>query len=275
LTPDAVYAVRCNENYIDVKAALENERSYVRAAALKANIITMYRCIAKHPVMILAGFSANDIKEATTRSIEAAVNRATVLRPATGNRMMDIGGVNGYDPLFRMTGPDDVIAAFAARALPTQHFHTKKYHVDGCSVAHAYMSAEEVQEARKHVLIEEVGNIVSSRKASQQLTLRDNNLNPASLLRLGLKLQDAGAGVYMRTYGTLRVTLTETVTAATHTWLKTLLPTMHNTVAMGALVKFTQDAWLSVVAAVAEPFTVADALWQMTPLRRNTSKQKQ
>jgi superoxide dismutase len=80
--------------------------------------------------------------------------------------MIDIGRVNGYDPLFRMTGPDDVINTFAARALPAQHFHTKKYHLDRCNVAHAYMSAEEVQEARKHVLIEEVGNIVSSRKAS-------------------------------------------------------------------------------------------------------------
>jgi hypothetical protein len=126
------------------------------------------------------------MKEATTSSIEAAVNRATVMQPATGNRMIDIGRVNGYDPLFRLTGPDDVINTFAARALPAQHFHTKKYHLDGCNVAHAYMSAEEVQEARKHVLIEEVGNIVSSRKASH---LRDNNLNPASLLRLGLKLQ--------------------------------------------------------------------------------------
>jgi hypothetical protein len=66
--------------------------------------------------------TASDMKEATTSSIEAAVNRATVMRPATGNRMIDIGRVNGYDPLFRMTGPDDVINTFAARALPAQHF---------------------------------------------------------------------------------------------------------------------------------------------------------
>jgi hypothetical protein len=36
-----------------------------------------------------------------------------IVRPPTGNRMMDIGGVNGYDPLYRMTSPDDVINTFA------------------------------------------------------------------------------------------------------------------------------------------------------------------
>jgi hypothetical protein len=67
LSPEAVYAARCNENYTDVKAALENGRSYVRAAALKAQVITIYRCIAKPPVIILSGFAVNEIKDAATR----------------------------------------------------------------------------------------------------------------------------------------------------------------------------------------------------------------
>lgn len=51
--PQEVYAVRLNENYNDVEAALNGERTYVRIAMLRARRLAIIKNPGAHPLMLL------------------------------------------------------------------------------------------------------------------------------------------------------------------------------------------------------------------------------
>jgi hypothetical protein len=226
LSPDARFAVRCNENYADVKACLENERAYVRQAALKAENILMYRCVAKHPVLVMSAFREVDIKVGATRAIESAVARAITIRPPTGARRIDLGEVvTNQDPMHRLTGPLEALNAYAASAEAHHHYRVKDSHMERAGVAHAYLNETELAKAKESVLVEAVRHITASEQSPFQLTLRDKTQSCDALLKIGIQLQTGyGALCTLRTYGTLRVTFPEAVDASTYKWLKERLP---------------------------------------------------
>jgi hypothetical protein len=222
----SIFAVRCNDIYEDCKAAFEGERGYVRQALLRAQEITFFRCIAKHPIIIMANFEAFEIKDANKRAIESAVDRTRTVRAITGARPLALNASLNIPTteLFRLTGPAEAVAEFAASATAAMHFTARESHVKGAAVGHCYLSPEEAAEVAKTVLIEKVRHIISSCETARQLTLRKADVAADHLLEIGLRLQELGALTHLRTYGTLRITMPSAVTKETVDIIKTACP---------------------------------------------------
>jgi hypothetical protein len=225
LNADAMYAIRTNDAYHDAKAGMENERSYVRKACFKANEITFYRCVQKHPIFIVRNFAAEDIKEGNKRAIDCAVARCSTVRPQGKQAFQIDDAIFAGVSRFRITGPTHALAEIAALAQANHHFCVKESHVKGASVAHAYYDEETARLVGQFALIDKVNSILTSEHASQQVTLR-GDIPAEQLLAIGLTLQQWGCATTLRTYGTLRVTFPDVVTGETYKKLKTEFPQM-------------------------------------------------
>lgn len=225
LTPDACYAVRLNEPYEDFKAAAENERAYVRQAIFKAQELTFYRCVQKHPILIMRNFAPQDIKDGGKRAVDCAVNRCVIVRPK-GKQAFQIDDSAFCDhKRYRITGPTDVLQDIASTAGFENHFHVKASHVQGASVAHAYYTEEEAKLVGEHALITEISTILTSEKANHQVTLR-GTLTCDEVLTIGLTLQKWDCSTTFRTYGTLRVTFRQEVTGEVYKKIKETFPNL-------------------------------------------------
>lgn len=226
LDPDAIYAARANDAYVDFKACVESERSYIRKAIFKAQEITFYRCVQKHPIIILRNFAVEDIKQGNKRAVDCAVERCSTVRPQ-GQKAFQIDdavfeGVSRY----RITGPTEVLQHLAFMAGPHHHFSVKESHIKGASVAHAYYDEAGARTVAEFACIDKVNSILTSENASQQVTLRGTDISCEQLLQVGLTLQKWGCATTFRTYGTLRVTFPEIVTGDNYKKVKEAFPNM-------------------------------------------------
>lgn len=217
LSPDSFFAVRCNEAYMDVRAALENERAYVRKALLQANHITFYRCAGSNPVLVMHTFDPQAI-EGEGRAIDLAAQRCTTITPQ--KRRVEIPNAAQEVKHHRLTGTNECIIEAQALMPRTCYLAVKPSHLEGCSVAHAYLNEEQLLEVKKVVLVEEHFNIISSQNQNFQVTMRDNAASTTRLIEVGLEIQKKGALTTMRTSGTLRVTLPTELTSETFNALK-------------------------------------------------------
>jgi hypothetical protein len=317
----------------------------VRKALLRAQEIFFHRCVNKHPVIIMRNFAGFDIKEAGTRAIDSAVRRCITVRPRAIKKV-DLGDVFTTPPLYRLTGPTEAITTFASFAKPQNHFNVKASHVEGASVAHAYLDEEFLRVAAEYVLVERMSNIINSANADRQVTLRGKDLHCTQLLQIGIQLQQLDCTVTLRTYGTLRITLPATVTQDDYTRLKKTFPNVQvytdtpinawadsttannptktttpevlaaqadgftvvrfatdtpphpdifqriadkfngslvqacsdkfNAAAMACIIKFDPQAWnaVSLVVDAREFFEINGSVWQMTPIRDHSKKQR-
>ena len=223
LTCDSRYAVSANEKYKDVKALLENERAYIRRALLHAQEIHIYYVFGKNPVVIMGNFVAEPIKE-EGRAIEAALKRTIEVRPEKVHRF-EIPLESANRPvLYRIVGKAESIAKLANASKPDMHFCSKDHHVPRLAQAHAYLKPEDFNEKYFAVyMFEQVENITTSRYAAHQVTLRKQNATIEELFQIAEKLQLYKAYVFLRTHGTLRVTLPRVVDAECVLSLRALL----------------------------------------------------
>lgn len=223
LQHDSVYAVRLNEGYLDAKAALENERAYVRAAALRAGCLIFYRCMGKNPILIMSSFEDKTIRDGN-RAIEAAVDRTRTVRPAKVNRIET--GLAEDTTFVRICGPEKVLQIIAKTASQRGHqADIKQHHVQGSFYMNLHVAPGKISDKlRSKVLITHVHDIISSRLADQQLTLRRNGATLEETMNIATDLQTLGARTHLRTNGTIRVTLTEKVTPKFTADLKAAYP---------------------------------------------------
>lgn len=218
LAPSSWFAVRLNERYHDTAAALEGERSHVRNAALRAEHIIMHPCWKKNPVLLLGLFAAEPIESGNDRLLDACKKRAVLLE--TTRHRIDVGPLD-EGTRYRITGPTEAITKYNATAGASMHFSSKPSHIEGATVATAILTAEQAQQAAREVLVEKTDNILRSNNADRQLTLRKSGVDSNVLLHIGLSLQKShGALVYLRSYGSLRITLPTAITPATITAIR-------------------------------------------------------
>jgi hypothetical protein len=218
LGTEDIYAVRCNENYVDIKAVLENERAYVRMALFRATKIFFYRCVGKQPLILMGHFDATAIKDGS-RAIEAAVLRTT---EAKSQKCLRIEVQKPVDPrdkknlsrkLFRVIGSAENVASFVKECQPFHYASAKPHFVPGVMVAHAFLCEEALLDFKtfpslyKTLLFEKVDNIVSSSNSAKQLTLRNPAASIDDVAAVGLRLQEYGCFATLRSNGTLRITI--------------------------------------------------------------------
>lgn len=222
MTTADVYAVRLNENYLDFKAAAENERSYVRYALLRARMLLFYFSAAKQPILIVGDFAGAPIKEANQRSVDAAVLRCVYVRPIRFHKSEVLSAKLPSFSLFRLVGPSNFITNFASAAPKHYHVNVKDHHVPGFAIAHAFMPAEDIDFSTvDDIMYENMLNIISSGNHAKQLTLRKEGATAEEVMSLAGALQgEIGATVTLRTHGVLRVTMPEDVTYETLDVLK-------------------------------------------------------
>jgi hypothetical protein len=212
LAADATYAVRLNEAYTDVKAALENERAYVRAAALKAGRIVFYPCIGKNPVMVLSGFEEKPIREGN-RAMEAAVGRAVTVRPQKAHRLET---AMTHDTVFvRVCGQQALISKLAKHAASHgRPIDVKQHHVEGAFFANLHVHPEKLTaKITSKMCVTYVQDITSSVNAEYQLTMRRHGATAEETIEIGTHIQVIGGRTHLRTHGTLRATMPQKVTA--------------------------------------------------------------
>jgi len=225
LTQNDRYAVRCNESYLDIKAALEGERAYVRLAALKAQEIWFYRCNGKPPIIIIGNFSCDIIKAPGSRAIDDAANRCVTVKPTKSHHIQI-----DYDKNiehYRITGPLSEIMELSALATADIHWSTKQHHVEGWMVAHAFLSADkarELFETGAKVMFDKVTHITTSTFGASQITMRSDTASYDETLAVAMAIRSAGGWSHLRTHRTLRATLAKIVDADTLQELKKSYP---------------------------------------------------
>lgn len=207
LSPEATYAVRLNEAYLDPKAALESERAYVRAAAMKAGVIIFYPCVGKNPVLIMSGFEEKNIKDGA-RAIDAAVARVQVVRPPKAHKL-EVKAMNHDLAFVRICGRPKHLEALVKMADAKEiTLQVKDHHVTGLKYANVHLNPSNITDKlRANVLVAYVHDVISSQSASCQVTVRKNGASLDQTMEIGTALQVLGARVVLRTHGTLRVTM--------------------------------------------------------------------
>ena len=209
LTPDAAYAVRCNEAYKDAKAALEGERGHVRNAAIRAETIFFHRANGQKPILIMMNFSPNVI---ATRGAQFAVSdAATRAETLVADRYQELKvnrteGQQAEHIQYRLVGPTSVIKKLATQSQPSHFFTCRNHHIDGAMVAHCYLKEHEVTRLSTKMCVERLANIHTSNSYTHQFTMRHKEADAAKLFEVALALQANGCLTTIRTWGTLRVT---------------------------------------------------------------------
>jgi hypothetical protein len=225
LMPQDTYAVRLNEAYVDIGAALEWERIYVRAAMLRAEKMFFYKCSAKNPILIMHGFSAFNIRVGNDRVTDSAKTRCITVTPFTNIVKATTSITANKFRLYRATGTTEMIQHLAAKSLPENHLATKDSHMEGCATAHLYLTETQVLDVVKIAMIEDMSHIISSTKETHQVTIRKNGAT-RELIQLAMKLQEHGATTCLRTHGTIRATFERAVNARTLQELRVKHPTV-------------------------------------------------
>ena len=175
LGPDNVYAIRCNEQYVDGEAAIEGERTHARAAMLKAGSIHLFFPHGKRPIIILSKFEQSNIKSATERATDAAKKRIRCMKRSASTKLevkkRDIPGQ------LRIIGKNADLEEIARKVPAESFWAVRSHHIDGLSTAHVYLTDEVAKQVLDsfNVTIERVSNIVSSLNSSKQLTIRKDN----------------------------------------------------------------------------------------------------
>jgi hypothetical protein len=215
LTAAARFAVRSNEKYKDVKALIENERAYVRRAIFHAQQLYVYYVFGKNPIIVIGNFQTDIIKE-EGRAIDAAVKRAIEVRPVKTHRMeIPLGDVN-RPLLYRICGKTQDILHIEKTAKHDMFFTHKEHHVQGITQAHAYIKpSDDLKKLYSKFMFEEVENIITSNKAAFQITARNETATIDEIFKVAEKLQHFEAKLFLRTHGTLRITLPYEVTTET------------------------------------------------------------
>jgi hypothetical protein len=207
---NSTYAVRLNEAYEDIKAALESERWYVRNMAMRANNILFYRCVGKNPVLILGSFEKTPIRTETTRAMDDACSRAAVVKPQKFNRI-EAGSPEGDHQFVRICGTTEEIEKFAEhinRDTGANVTQVKHHHVAGLAYCHLYLKPESIEKINTKLFVYcNMKNIISSHNASRQFTVRCPNATLEQTLEVASQFAILQHEVYVRTHGTLRVTL--------------------------------------------------------------------
>lgn len=229
LYADSIYAVRLNEAYIDAKAMLENERSYVRKAAIRAQQMWMYQCAGRQPVLIMANFEEKAISSPEARALDLAFGRIAHVSPPSRRIEVSTLPVDKTGILFRIVGITARIEKLAEASKPRMHFTFKPHHIDGLSIAHAYLFDGKLDEKKKTdinpnmfatMTLERQQHIISSIAFSNQVTIRHEKASLDDLFKMGKWLQDAGATCTIRTHGTLRATMPFEINPETFTKLR-------------------------------------------------------
>ena len=141
LRSDNVFAVRCNENYNDVKACLEGERAYIRNAAFRADHIVFYRAYGKQPILIIGCFDDAAIRNCG-RSMDSAVDRSITVRPQKINRI-EMPGVDAFvEEPWRVIGSVTAVDNLLAGAPASWRASVKLHHVEGFKVAQSSFAAK-------------------------------------------------------------------------------------------------------------------------------------
>ena len=231
LGPDNVYAIRCNEQYVDGEAAIEGERTHARAAMLKAGSIHLFFPHGKRPIIILSKFEQSNIKSATERATDAAKKRIRCMKRSASTKLevkkRDVPGQ------LRIIGKNADLEEIARKVPAESFWAVRSHHIDGLSTAHVYLTDEVAKQVLDsfNVTIERVSNIVSSVNSSKQLTIRKDNTTFDNMSDLIGKLQrgqavpsSKAASTTYRTHGTLRVTLDVDVTSAVVNELRRAFP---------------------------------------------------
>lgn len=212
----ATYAVRCNEAYRTVRAALEWERAYVRQAMQRAQHIIFIKCSGKHPVMIMTKFAPTTITEPGKTASEAAKERATIITPLTNTIKvkLDNNDEEGEErrELYRMTLPTAAVKDIPGMADPQRHMSVRDHHVTDMSIVHGFLTDQQCEEIKAFSPIERVSNIIDSTAEKSQITLRKHKVDTTELLKICEKLQQEGATTTVRTFGVIRATMSEEVT---------------------------------------------------------------
>jgi hypothetical protein len=224
LTSTTMYAIRCNENYVDVKAAYEGERAYVRNAILRANGLWFYRAAGRQPIIIATNFEDKPIKSGG-RAMEAAIGRTVFVVPAKRGIRIDIELQTADEP-YRIIGTTPAIEEFIRDGPPRFHATVKPHHVEGLSICTAFLQPEDVAPATYgYLMFERLANIVSSNRSDCQLTLRNPEAAGNDAFAIAELLQNFGATVTLRTHNVLRATLSTDVNVDTVNQLTAILPT--------------------------------------------------
>jgi len=140
LGPDNVYAIRCNEQYVDGEAAIEGERTHARAAMLKAGSIHLFFPHGKRPIIILSKFEQSNIKSATERATDAAKKRIRCMKRSASTKLevkkRDIPGQ------LRIIGKNADLEEIARKVPAESFWAVRSHHIDGLSTAHVYLTDE-------------------------------------------------------------------------------------------------------------------------------------
>jgi len=227
LTPQDTYAVRLNETYQDVGAALEWERIHVRAAMLRAEKMYFYKCSAKNPILVLHGFAAFNLRDGNDRVTDSAKKRCITVTPFTNIIKVKSSIATQTRKLYRATGTVEMLQRLAASPLYKQEMHmtTKDSHIEGFAVAHLYLTDVELTAVRDLALLEDISNIHNSANEKRQVTIRKNGAT-LELVQIALRLQATGVTACLRTHGTVRVTFPREVNARTLQELRVKNPTV-------------------------------------------------
>lgn len=205
LTKDAVYAVRCNEVYVDAKAAFEGERSYVRNALVRASSVIFYRCFGTNPVFVMTGFEDTIIHQAA-RAAESVMQRVIVVKPEKVFRLEVASPASNSDMLYRIMADEKAMQAMLNKYGNRLTF--KPSHIKGLYIAHTFMNKIDGY-INTHASLEAVRNIVSSEMMEYQVTIRCPGANTEDTMTLAKTLQGSGisATSTVRAPGTVRATL--------------------------------------------------------------------
>lgn len=217
--PEDFFAIRCNENYHDVKAALENERIYVRQFAMHAQQIWFYRSVSRQPILVVGNFDEKIIRE-QNRGIDAAVQRTIVVSPEKQNRF-EIKIPETVDELYRVIGKDEDVQVLLAKAPTRWRTTVKKHHVPGFTVAHCFLKPQDIKQSYfGKLMFEKLWNIISSNNMKNQVTIRKSSATIEETMEVAKIFQQEMGSITLRTHAVLRATLLSELNAENLSILK-------------------------------------------------------
>lgn len=227
---DGPYAIRGNAKYVNVVAAYNGERAYVRIALDHAETILFYPSPGKYPITIVGKFQPDPIPIANIHPSDAVSSRTRVIQPRVKKTKIDVQ----FDlpshslPFHRCTIPDTEIEKFkdlAAKMIPESELGFRSGPIPNwttillrCSPDHA----AHFQAAGVPVFM--LSDVCSDARRQSLLSIRcREKLNDAELRAFQLKTSKFATHSMVKGFNAIRIATAEPVTIDLISKLRQLL----------------------------------------------------